>query len=369
MKVHRIALRNFRGVEHSEVEFAEVGVTVVCGPNEVGKSSLPEALGLIRQFKSSSKHRDISAVQPTHRDEGPRVEVEITTGAYRFIYAKQWLRSHGTTLTVTEPSHEQLTGDEAHERAEQIFDQTVDQQLWTALAQVQGQSLDQPTLADVAPLHRALDQADDGSSTAGAHDDLLSAIRAQRELYWTAADDPRPRQTLKRFAEELESAQEQVRQAEKELRDAQDLVDRHLHLQGDLEVVTRHLTESRDTVDGLSVRVAELTEVQQRAKSARAAHESAVEGVRRAAERLRSRTAAAEELTARETSLARAERLLQEVTAQLRGLEQELGEAQDRERSAEDALIAAREARQAAEAGARARQARAELADIDSTLR
>ena len=44
MILHRLRLSNFRGVEDREISFPEHGVVVVCGPNEIGKSSMLEAL-------------------------------------------------------------------------------------------------------------------------------------------------------------------------------------------------------------------------------------------------------------------------------------------------------------------------------------
>ena len=53
MRLHRISLRNYRGVEESDVQFAETGVTIVEGRNEVGKSSLAEALDLLLSVPDS----------------------------------------------------------------------------------------------------------------------------------------------------------------------------------------------------------------------------------------------------------------------------------------------------------------------------
>ena len=50
MKFHSIHLRNYRGIEDSRVEFGD-GVTVVEGPNEVGKSSIHEAITHLRKTK------------------------------------------------------------------------------------------------------------------------------------------------------------------------------------------------------------------------------------------------------------------------------------------------------------------------------
>ena len=47
MRIHRIKLENYRGVAATEIRFLTDGVTIVEGPNEVGKTSLVEAIDLI----------------------------------------------------------------------------------------------------------------------------------------------------------------------------------------------------------------------------------------------------------------------------------------------------------------------------------
>ena len=98
MKLHRIRLQNFRGVRDREVEFAESGVTIVEGPNEVGKSSIAEALELAIEYPDSSKHRKIQSAKPEDRDEGPEVEIEISTGPYALTYQKRWIRRPTTSI-------------------------------------------------------------------------------------------------------------------------------------------------------------------------------------------------------------------------------------------------------------------------------
>ena len=76
MRILRAKLTNYRGTEHREIEFGP-GVTIVEGPNEVGKSSIAEALDLLFRFKDSSKHSAVKATFPVDRDESPEVEFEI----------------------------------------------------------------------------------------------------------------------------------------------------------------------------------------------------------------------------------------------------------------------------------------------------
>ena len=100
MRLHRVRLCNYRGVADCEVELPTQGITVIEGPNEVGKTSIPEGLDLVLTRMDSSGHRQVKSAQPVGRDVGPEVEVEMSTGEYRFIYRKRWLRRSETVLNV-----------------------------------------------------------------------------------------------------------------------------------------------------------------------------------------------------------------------------------------------------------------------------
>ncbi|WP_019145495.1 AAA family ATPase [Aeromicrobium massiliense] len=264
MRLLRIRLKDFRGVEESEVRLDAPGVTVVVGPNEVGKSSLAEGLRLVRQYKSASSHRDVKAVQPTHRDVGPEVEIEVETGPYHFVYTKRWLRKHRTELTVLAPRRQQLSGDEAHDRVEAMFAETLDATLWDALQQVQGDSLHQPALGRATPLQAALSGragADDGS----VHAALVDRAAAERALYLTATGKP---------TKELADAEQRRADAEHELSQAREAMAR---VESDLEAHARTVSRLADLQPRVAERAEVLAQVEQR-------HQTVV-GLRRELER------------------------------------------------------------------------------------
>ena len=207
MRLLQVRLKNFRGVDDCTVEFPASGVTVIEGDNEVGKSCIPEAVKMILSEMDSSAKRSVKAVRPVHRDAGPEVEIEASSGDYRFTYFKRWHRKPETRLDVTAPRREQLTGREAHERVEAILNETLDRELWQALSVEQGAEPGIPALG-VPSLGQALDLAAGGQQEAGADDALWERISAERSRYWT--DTGQAIKARKDRAEELAAARSGV---------------------------------------------------------------------------------------------------------------------------------------------------------------
>jgi uncharacterized protein YhaN len=190
MRIVRAHLSSYRGTADREIEF-DAGVTVVEGPNEVGKSSIAEALDLLFRFKDSSKHRAVKGTIPVDRDESPLVEFEIESGPYRFVYRKQFGKGSKTELEISRPKPENLVGDPAHDRAEQILAETLDIDLWRALQVGQGVGIDQATLSDSAALSRALDQASGSTSSGADEGGLFERVQQEHERYFTPKGRPR----------------------------------------------------------------------------------------------------------------------------------------------------------------------------------
>ncbi len=222
MRIHRVRLRNYRGVVDDTVEFPTEGVTIIEGANERGKTSIPEAVDLILEMLDSSRAKRIENVRPVHRDEVPEVEIEVSTGAYRFAYRKRWLRRPRTTLNITAPRQEQVTGREAHDRVRGILDETLDHELWRALrveqwtgAKRHGE-LVMPAF-NVRSLVDALDMAVGGDATGDGEDNLWRRICDERERYWTATG--RVKQARSELSRRVEDSQEKVAELEGQLQE------------------------------------------------------------------------------------------------------------------------------------------------------
>ncbi|MDH3282111.1 MAG: AAA family ATPase, partial [Gammaproteobacteria bacterium] len=184
MRILRLALENWRGVDSREVTLSD-GVTVIEGPNEIGKSTIVEAIRLLFGELDSSKKQAVKSIKPVDKDVGSTIEAEIQSGDYQFVYSKTFNKSSQTSLNILAPAKKQLTGREAHERAEQILGSTVDMALWEALLVDQGEKVALANIRDSAGLANALDEAA-GSSSSGAEDTgLYETVQAEYESYFT----------------------------------------------------------------------------------------------------------------------------------------------------------------------------------------
>ena len=178
-------LRNYRGVVKSDVNFSQSGVTIVEGPNEVGKTAISEGLQLAIDLPDSSRSAQVRAVQPVGRDEGPEVEISLSSGKYELVYRKRWLRQPETTLAIRTPHHENLTGREAHDRLKAILAETLDEELWRALRIQQGTELMLPNFG-MPSMGRALDRAAGGDLATDREETLWTRIGEEYDKYWTA---------------------------------------------------------------------------------------------------------------------------------------------------------------------------------------
>jgi len=269
--LHRLRLTNFRGVSDREIAFPDHGVVVVCGPNEVGKSSMLEALDLLLTYRDRSAHRDVKQVKPTHADVGAEVEAEISTGPYRFVYRKRFHKRNMTELEIIEPKREQLTGDEAHERVAAILDETVDTKLWDAQRVLQSASTNAVNLSGCDALSRALDAAaGDAATPAGTDSLLIDRIEAEFLRYFTATG--RPTKDWKSAIDRLAVAQIEAERCHAAVGDVDQRVRRHEelttarhNLAAALNPATERLAAARNAQVVVAELAAQLGEARQRA--------------------------------------------------------------------------------------------------------
>ncbi len=265
MLLFSLRLVHYRGVDDRTVEFIAPGVTVVAGPNETGKSSLLEALDLLFRYPDDSKSTRLREIQPVGRDVPTTVEAELSLGPERIRYRKTWFADRGTSLTLGSTS---LTGRQAHDRAQAVFESYVDTELWQALVVSQARSLEQPQPQHVPSVLSALGLgADTGGTTPSVLDQasawptatqvadeegMTLAGRVEREYsrYYTpgrgavSGELAERRRARDAAAADLESAEQQVRAVWDNIERAEQLERERVTLTADrseAERVTAHL--------------------------------------------------------------------------------------------------------------------------------
>jgi hypothetical protein len=265
MKLHRLVLKNYRGIDYREIDFPDHGVVVVSGANEIGKSSMVEALDLLLESKDRSTKKEVKQVKPTHADVGSEITAEISAGAYRFIYYKRFHKKPESQLTVLEPRREQHSGDEAHDRVQAMLAETVDTELWHAQRVLQSASTDAVNLSGCNALTRALDvAAGDAAALSGTEPLLIERIDSEYARYFTPTGRPTGEWTTAIKA--LEAANQEVEHRAAAVAEVDDRVQRHA---------------------ALTVELAELTEQRQAAGTRQSAAQAAADAIARLTEQVR----------------------------------------------------------------------------------
>jgi DNA repair exonuclease SbcCD ATPase subunit len=270
VKLHRLRLTNFRGITERDISFPPSGVIVLEGDNEVGKSSMIDALDLLLQEKDSSTKALVKGIKPVSADTGSAVEADISSGPYRFVYRKQFNKTTGTTLTIQSPTAEQLTGVPAHERVLQMLGDTMDTGLWHALRVMQAAPMIQANLSESGALATALDKAAGTAGDQEGNDLLIAAVEREHLAYFTKTG--KPTGEYKALSEALDAAQDHADAALNALAEIADDVEKHASLTRDLSELRNQQSTANEEFQKLSDELSATDELRRQASdSTRAA--------------------------------------------------------------------------------------------------
>jgi energy-coupling factor transporter ATP-binding protein EcfA2 len=261
MRLLRVRVTNYGGVEECEVRFAPTGVTIVQGPNEIGKSSLLEAVDVIFDHLDSTAKREVKEIKPVHRDAGTEIEVDVETGPYAFTYFKRFHKDRETRLRVERPQPESLTAREAHDRVCQILEETLDVDLWKALRIEQGTQVLQADLSHQRSLSAALERAAGGSAPGQQEETILDAVRQEYRRYYT--DTGRERKELDEARRAREQAGEEVDSAQRELENLEADVERSTRLASELEAWGPRISELKADTNARAAHWEEVSKLSQ----------------------------------------------------------------------------------------------------------
>ena len=254
------------------------GLNVVVGPNEMGKSTLLDALRAVLFEKHDSRARPVRDLQNDRNNAGPVIELafEINEGIYRI--RKRFIKKPYARLDC--PDGRTLEGDAAEEELRELLSlgkparsgaQPETLGMWNVLWVKQGRSFGAPDLPESARgnLHGAL-ESEVGTVLGGRRGRALPQVIEKQlgELVTSSTSKPRGqyRDILEREASlngEIESLEE--RRAE--------LSDTLARLEEAQETLKRLSSENRDETDGEEIKRArqrhgELAELETRREAA-----------------------------------------------------------------------------------------------------
>ena len=218
MKIRSLAVNQFRKfTSPTRLDGVEDGLNVVVGPNEMGKSTLLDALRAVLFEKYSSRAQPIMALQNDRNQAAPVVEltIELDDGLYRIT--KRFIRKPYARLAC--PDGRNLEGDIAEDTLRTLLDfhepgktgakpETLG--MWNVLWVQQGQSFGAPDLPDSArsSLHSAL-ESEVGAVLGGRRGRALPKT-IENQLGELVTSTNRPRGAYKKLIDRIDELHEEL---------------------------------------------------------------------------------------------------------------------------------------------------------------
>src|SRR5512137_757783 len=88
MIITKLMLENWMKIQQLTLEFKQ-GINLVYGPNEIGKSSIVEAIRLAFTGDAASGNRKYKDLQPWSTEARAKVELSFTTGDERHFQVRK----------------------------------------------------------------------------------------------------------------------------------------------------------------------------------------------------------------------------------------------------------------------------------------
>ncbi len=261
MKLHSIELKNVRGIGHLVVdELPDRGVIVIAGDNEMGKSTIAEAIHVALTWPAKAERKETKALRPNNRDAYPDITLDMTLGGTRFTLRKVFAGQRAATVTevtVTEPERRQLTGEAAQQWLDELTRGEGTRDLWNAFVARQGGEQKALQMGAYAQVTAALQEASGGTAETEDQKSIVEAALAERALYYTAQG--REKASLKEAREAVEAADERWAAASERVAQVRDLVDeakkndrRRATLESSLPEAEAEVAKWRKTVEELA---------------------------------------------------------------------------------------------------------------------
>ncbi len=218
MKLRSLALNQFKKfTSPMRLDGIDDGLNVVVGPNEMGKSTLLDALRAALFEKYSSKAQPITALQNGRNQAGPVVELAFVLDDGLYRVTKRFIKKPYARLSC--PDGRTLEGDAAEDTLRKLlgFDEpgktgakAETLGMWNVLWVQQGQSFGVPDLPESARsnLHSAL-ESEVGTVLGGRRGRALPQA-IEKQLSELVTSNSRPRGAYKDLIEHTDDLQDEL---------------------------------------------------------------------------------------------------------------------------------------------------------------
>lgn len=250
MKIHSLTVKNFKIHRDRRVEFDD-RVTLLCGPNETGKSTMLEAIEKVLFLRARGQSAEHKSIRSRLHTGHPEVEVEFSAGNQKYTLKKCFSGINGTTL-LQQHGGATSNGDDADGKLAEILKVESTQRLgnqWSHLLIKQGASGKNPAENAKDQSNQVLLslQSREGAASllVSDHDEKVAAIfRNSVESQTTQSGKPKVGSDLERATTEATSAEQELLAAEKLYHDLLEAAQQH-------ESATRTMAEKTATLNGL----------------------------------------------------------------------------------------------------------------------
>ncbi|AFF21973.1 AAA family ATPase [Corynebacterium pseudotuberculosis] len=205
MRIHAIEIQDMRSIGHLELQdLPGKGVIVISGDNELGKSTIMEAIAITLGEQHSTGKKNIRDIKPVDKDVPTKTSLTATIGPYTFTISKTWNNSRAAELVIHSPNPGNYSGREAENKLSAILDEHLDVHLRDALFMEQGRYDVTFAAAGIPSLSAALGS---GESINKAEDnELISAVEKEYKRYYSGQKIKKNGE-LDRALNDLEKAQ------------------------------------------------------------------------------------------------------------------------------------------------------------------
>ena len=255
MKIRSLAVNQFKKFTvPTRLDGVEDGLNVVVGPNEMGKSTLLDALRAVLFEKHSSRAQPIMALQNDRNHAAPVVELVIELDDGHYLVTKRFIKKPYARLSC--PDGRTLEGDAAEDTLRALLDfhepgktgakpETLG--MWNVLWVQQGQSFGALDLPDSArsSLHSAL-ESEVGTVLGGRRGRALPKVIENQLGELVTPTTNRPRGAYKELVDRVDTLRQELGNLRAR---RQDLTQTLVDLEEAQESLQRLSTGDRDRAD------------------------------------------------------------------------------------------------------------------------